>query len=288
MRWLAVIAVLGGCGSWREYERAKVPADPRMGPTEPAGAASELALTVRNDGPGPAFRLVGSTKSDHPKLHGLRFSFGKLAPGATMTKKVAVSIPREDLASEVAVLVAFTEAGGNQPSNYTKRFQIQLAPRPRLEVSCQIAEGAETVDGQLMAEAGGQLVVRCGVDNRGDAPANDTELSASLDGAAKPSGRRTIAPGAHADLEALLQVPASFEVGSAHSIGLTISERNFGDRIERPPIAFTISRQAICTGKITRPQYDAKVAKLKENLRSGIINQKEFDRYQGQLLGCLE
>jgi hypothetical protein len=44
----------------------------------------------------------------------------------------------------------------------------------------------------------------------------------------------------------------------------------------------------VCTGKITRDQYDKKRGKLQRTLDAGDMTQDDFDRYDAELLRCLE
>src|SRR5207253_6785931 len=108
--------------------------------------------------------------------------------------------------------------------NFPKDFNIGRIARPSLQASCAVTRGAESVDGALRVEAGAQILVTCSVDNRGDGSANDTTLTASLDGGAKSSGTRTIPPGSKTSLDVLLQVPGEWSIDSEHNIVLHIDE----------------------------------------------------------------
>jgi hypothetical protein len=54
-------------------------------------------------------------------------------------------------------------------------------------------------------------------------------------------------------------------------------------------LALEVARPQICPdGKISRAKFQARRAELRRKLDAKLINQAEFDRYETELVGCME
>jgi hypothetical protein len=90
------------------------------------GAKASLLFTVRNNGPGVAYRAVVLTSSNVRSLHGLQVSFGLLQAGEAKTKQVDVVIPRDETDTE-AKLTLTAQANQVPLRTTTQRFAIKPA-----------------------------------------------------------------------------------------------------------------------------------------------------------------
>jgi hypothetical protein len=50
-----------------------------------------------------------------------------------------------------------------------------------------------------------------------------------------------------------------------------------------------VARPKICpSGKLTRPEFVKKREELRKTLEAGVISQEEYERYEAELVGCME
>jgi hypothetical protein len=250
------------------------------------GGAARLRLTVKNGGQGAAYLVSVTTRSNVTALHGLRFSFGKLEPGQSKVREVAVALPTDNDEMQAVVVLAFDEAHQFVPEPVTRRFAVLPAvSTPRLRIACQLMGG--TGD-RPHVDAGQILHVQCTVRNEG-ARARDVRVWADL------AGRPANSSPAPFDLDTsrfqalsfTLVVPREATLDS--ELALTVRVRHADSKaVESEVITLVIARPAICPdGKLTRAQFETKRAELKRTLAEGIITQEEYDRYEEQLVGCL-
>ncbi len=259
------------------------------GPAIHAGTPARLSLRLMNKGGGGAFRVIATTRSSEPALHGLRFSFGWIGPGATKTRTVTADVPRKVDAKSAMIVVSFQEANQHQPGNYSKRFEItQNAAVANIAIGCSL-EGAREREQRLWVDAGQSVVVACRMHNRGGLAAAGTTVTVSLDGA--ELARQTVGtlqPDGKTEARLGISIPTTVEPEQQLELVVTATETASETTSRTRLIAFG-RMPALCPdGKLTRAVYRRKRAKLEAALRKGDLTQEEFDRYDAELVGCLE
>ncbi len=249
----------------------------------PAGRTVRTSLTISNKGRGGAYRVVATTKSSDPALHGLRYSFGKIGPGESITKYLDVTVPREHEDGKALVVVNVTEANDNIPDRYSEEVLIGHAGRPRLTVICAAAQGNNKVNQTATVDAGRQIHLRCSVTNNGDGPAVAAQVDAVLgDGIPKSSTTGDIDAGAKGVFDVLLMVPAGAKTGQAMILRASARETNFGDRSSWE-LPIEIGLMQICQPPIARDAYERKLA----DVRAMGLDKATLKAYEEQLVACL-
>ena len=251
------------------------------------GAGAHLVLSVGNTGQGAAYRLVVRTRSNIPALHGLQFSFGRLAPGESEVREVRVALPGDNDEPQAVVVLVFEEAHQFAPEPVTRRFAVKpAAVSARLSMTCRLLG----VDGARPHVDAGQTVhVECRVRNDG-ARARRVRVSAELAGV---PGKVETEP---FDLDtsrmvtttSTLVVPKGATLDSELPLNMRVRHED-SKQVETVTITLVIARQKICpNGKLTRDQFAAKRKELKRTLDDGLITQEQYETYEAELVGCLE
>ncbi|MBZ0237621.1 MAG: hypothetical protein K8M05_35225 [Deltaproteobacteria bacterium] len=248
-----------------------------------AGGPSILALTVENRGQGSAYRLYATVRSSVPALHGLQFSIGKLAPGQAITRHLPVELPANVTESSAMLVLAFSEANGFQPANVSKRFPIKVvATAPRLAIACAPASGSLDVD------AGEVVRMRCTITNEGGQAARGVAVTGTMGGAPASASVADIPARRSAVVEVPVRVPSNAAVDERLAVELVVTESSVALRAATR-LEVIVRRPRLCpTGKLDRAQYLAKRRALEEARTAGDLTAEEFDRYDAELVGCLE
>ena len=252
-----------------------------------AGAPSALRLTVRNSGSGSAYRVIVETSSSEPSMHGARFVFGSLGPGKSATRSVAVNLPVTHKGGTAVVVLRFSEANNNVPSQASKRIKIVAGRVAALRLSCGIAKGATGSGTSWVADAGATLLVRCTLLNAGRATARNATFSASLGGTTRSTPKKHLRPKGKTSAGLLLRVPANGTTGQRYKLVVSATENSVARATTRQTLVIEIGQQRICTPPISRAEYNRKLNKLKGDRKQGLIDKATFRRFEAQLVGCL-
>jgi hypothetical protein len=250
-----------------------------------AGGESTLTLQITNRGPGTAYRVAATVRSGIMSLHGRRAAFGMIRPGAAKLRRLRLTIPASEIAPDTMLLLVFNEGNGFSPPGVSRRVPI-AAPSvaPVLGIQCSIPGRALDQPG---IDAGEQLVVHCVIDNSGTGAAN-VVLETSLAGATPVvSPAKRIAPGERASLDAPIAIPRDLEIDAAVEIAIAAVDLQSA-REARTRIVGVIHKPRLCAaGQLTHTQYNAKLAALRAALAAGDLTQDQFDRYDLELVTCL-
>jgi hypothetical protein len=248
------------------------------------GGPSVLALTIENKGQGTAYRVYAVVRSSAPALHGLQFSFGKVAPGQVITRHLGVELPANVTDPSAMLVLAFSEANGFAPANVSKRFPIKIvATAPHLAITCVPATGGPEVD------AGQALRMRCTIANDGGQVARGVAVTGSMGGGAAASISVADIPArGSAVVEIPVRAPSSAAIDDKLAVEIAVTESSLSLRAATK-VEVLVRRPRLCpTGKLERPQYLTKRRALEEARAAGDITAEEFDRYDAELVGCLE
>jgi hypothetical protein len=249
-----------------------------------AGGQSTIELAVQNRGQGPAYRVTATVRSSLAQLHGLQFSFGKIDAGATAIRRARVDLAANTEETSAMLVVVFSEANGFAPANYSRRFPVRVvATAPRLAVTCRTASGDTDVD------AGEIVRLRCEVRNDGGRLATEVTTSAAIGGQRAASRAIDIAPRTAETVEVPLRIPTGAAIDQQLVIDVTATESAADGQRATTRVAVTLRRPRVCpSGKLTRAAYRTKRAELDRARAAGALTADEFDRYDAELVGCLD
>jgi hypothetical protein len=252
-----------------------------------AGTPGALLVKIANRGSGIAYRVVATTRSSIDGLHGHRLSFGAIKPGADKTRSIELTVPVTEAARDTMLVLAVTEGNGHAPPNVSQR--VVIAPflgAPVLSMRCGVADRDVT---RPDLDAGKPVILRCNVNNAGNAAAQQVELEVTVGGSvAGRSAPKSIAMSARVALDVLVTVPRTLPIDALVEMAITARDRPSG-RTARAAVVGVVRRPKLCMpGQLTRAEYQDKVADLRTALSAKALTQAEFDRYDAELVSCLK
>jgi uncharacterized protein YgiM (DUF1202 family) len=142
-----------------------------------AGSTITLALTVKNNGKGPLYRVQAKTKSADPVLDGQIFYLGKIEGGQRAEDTVTIKIPQDRPDGELPVRIEFDEYNGFAPDPIKAVIALKGLPRPRFAYTYQIIDdgsGNSVGNGDGRIQKGEAVDVLLTVKNIGSVPAQQT------------------------------------------------------------------------------------------------------------------
>lgn len=252
-----------------------------------AGEPATLVVRIANRGPGTAYRVVATTRSSIEALHDRRLSFGAIKPGTDKVRKLQVTLPASETAHDTMLVLALSEGNGAAPRNASRR--IPIAPStaaPALAMHCAIV-GHEVARPDL--DAGQNLMVRCQVENTGNAEARQVNVDAAIgDGAQGHSAPQPVPAAGRATIDVAITVPRGLPINAPVEIAITARDRA-SSRSARATVVGVVRKPRLCEpGQLTRAQYQAKIAELRTAVTAGDLTQAQFDRYDAELVACLK
>jgi hypothetical protein len=182
-------------------------------------------------------------------------------------------------------VVLFDEGNGFSPSSISRR--VPIAPpvnAPVFAVDCWILGGGRD---RPYLDAGEHFKIQCWVENSGTGPAN-VALEISLAGTtpAAPPAQRVAAAG-RALFEVPITIPRTLATDSPVEITVVACDRHFA-RSASTRIVGVIRKPRLCVpGQLTHSQYRDKLAELRKELTNGNLTPDQFDRYDAELVTCL-
>jgi hypothetical protein len=251
-----------------------------------AGGWVTLTLSVRNDGPDPAYRTIAKLRSSIDALHGLQFSFGRIDAGQTKVRSRQVVVPA-DVDDRSPLVVAAVSYFNGESVSTQKRYTViddptQIAKSEQgLVLQCKLA-AAEVAPGE-------RVRIQCDVRNTAAVAARDLRFSVAVDGVTAPNvGPKELAAGDQVSVELVGAAPAEARQGASLLVVVGVEAPGL-TRAEKTLSVGVASFTGMCQqGKLTREQYRAKRKRLEAALAADALTQKEFDDYDAELLGCLE
>lgn len=139
----------------------------------------ELLLTVENTGKGEFYQLVATSESLISALDGIKFEFGKLNPGETLTLSQKAHIPREHPTGPAVVNFKWSELNGYQPDPVQAKIMVKGLPRPQFAISTQVLDdntGNSVGNGDGRIQGGEAVDLLVTVKNIGDGAAKETTV----------------------------------------------------------------------------------------------------------------
>ncbi len=251
------------------------------------GTRNQLVVTVSNHGSGSAYRLAAITRSNIPALHGLRLAFGQLEPGQSKTRQAKMSLPRVTDEAQALVVLVFEEAHRYAPAQTSMRFAVRPAvDQAVLVMTCSFDDlGGD----KPRVDAGTAIHVTCAVRNEG-AATRGARLYAKVGEDPSVIASEPFDLGADRSFSATLplEVPRDAKLDSLLSVTLWVRDEASGGQTEAS-LTLEVARPQICPGgKISRATYKTKLAELRRKLDAGLISKEDFERYEAELVGCME
>ena len=212
---------------------------------------------------------------------------GAIKPGADKVHKRQATLPASETAHDTMLVLALSEGNGAAPRNASRRIPIEPSTAaPVLAMRCAIV-GHEAARPDL--DAGQNLMVRCQVENTGNAEARQVNLDAAIgDGAQGHSAPQPVPAAGRATIDVAITVPRGLPINAPVEIAITARDRA-SSRSARATVVGVVRKPRLCEpGQLTRAQYQAKIAELRSAVTAGDITQAQFDRYDAELVACLK
>jgi hypothetical protein len=251
-----------------------------------AGNTGTLQISIANHGAGAAYRVIATTRSSVTSLHGLRIGFGVIKPGAEKVRRYKVRVPVTESSPDTMLVLAIGEGNGFAPPNSSRRVAIRpVAAAPVLALACLIV--GRSGDAPAL-DAGESVDLRCTLDNTAGVTA-DAELLVSIaGGAVTMSEPHSIDVGGRVVIDVPLTIPRDLALDSTVQINATARDRHF-QRAVSVVLHGVVRKPKLCnSGQLTRAQYNGKIAELRAAVAAGDMTQDELDRYDAELVGCLQ
>lgn len=251
--------------------------------SDPSGA-NRIILSITNEGPDPAYKVVAQLRSSATAIHGIQFDFGHINRGETKNRFSPISITSDT--DDLNPMVFATVTSSNAPSATTSsRLRLTSVKRPRpvpLQLACSSLD-TDPVPGQ-------RLRVQCESTNPGDGPVRGVSFQVAVGkAAAAPAvGPAEFAAHAHVKFELNPTLPASVPAGTSVPITITMNEPDAVPVQQQISIKVIESHGVCKQGKLTRDGYRSKRKKLQDMLTAKTLTQDEFDKYDAEMVSCLE
>jgi hypothetical protein len=251
-----------------------------------SGGESTLVVGIANRGPGTAYRVRATTRSSLPSLHGRRLGFGMIKPGTDKVRTLRVSIPASETAQDVMLVLVVDEGNGFSPPNMSQRMPILASETaPVLAVQCTIANRTNM---PADIEAGGSIVLHCLVSNTGTSAAPvglETTITHAPTIMTPP---QLVAVGKQIAFDVPVKIPRELALDSKVEIAIVARGTTYA-RTARTIVTGIIRKSKVCEpGHLTQAQYRAKIEVLRAAAAAGDLSQAQFDRYDAELVSCLQ
>jgi hypothetical protein len=249
-----------------------------------AGGANRIMLSVTNQGPDPAYKVVAQLRSSSTAIHGAQLSFGRINRGETKNRIAQLSGISDADELNPTVVAAVTSSNA-PPATTSSRLRLTAAKHPHLvplQLSCA------PVDKELML--GQRLRIQCESTNPGEILVRGVSLQVAVGTAAvtPAAGPMEVAPHGHVKFEFTPTLPANVKTGSSVPITITMTAPD-ATPVQQQIAVRIIEAPGVCKqGKLTRDVYRIKRKRLQDALASGALTQGEFDNYDAEMVGCLE
>jgi carboxyl-terminal processing protease len=201
-----------------------------------AGETVKIRGTVKNTGKNTVYRVRALLRSDNLLFDENEMVFGKIAPGASKTYDLSVTVPKSTL-TRTDILTARVMGQGPLRTNAPETtLYIAGKPRPRFAYAYQTVDDVSgNRDGQVSRGERVRTIVR--VKNIGAGPSLRTEAivrnGSGQEGILISGGRfdvKDLAPGATHDFSFVYEVGKDF-VGDEYQLELVVADTILGESV---------------------------------------------------------
>jgi len=246
-----------------------------------ADGGNRVSLAVTNKGPAPAYKVMAQLRSSSTALHGIQLSFGRIDKGETKTRTKDIDVGEGD--ERNPTVVAAVTAVNASPTSAKSRIRLATAkPRVELQLACSLID-REPAPGQ-------RVRVHCEAINAGERGVRGVSYQLAIDESASITVPGPAVLGAHArtKFELLPTLPSSAKLGSSLQITITMSAPDMVPVAQRVAVEVVAFHGMCKQGKLTRDEYRKKRKRLESALAAGALSQDEFDKYDSELVSCIE
>jgi hypothetical protein len=262
-------------------EKATLSAELRGAAALVPGKPAHITLTIKNSGPRPAYRVIAKLQSSVPALHGHQLSFGRINPGITKIRSRLLSLPQES-EDRTALVVAEVTYFTGDPVSTRKRDAIVREGKPA-ESPRELALACKLATPEVMP--GGRVQIGCDVRNLSSGPMSELTVKVLVRGVETPNSAPRNLPGGTVKLELNGKTSDNEQQGAVVPVQVRISAPGHPAVEQSLLVRISATR---CQVRLTRAEYQVRLVPLQELLDKGGLSQKEFDKYDAELVACLQ
>lgn len=225
--------------------------------------------------------MIAKLRSSSIALHGVQLLFGRINKGETKTR--AKDIPVGDGEEPNPTVVAAVTATNAALASATGRVRLTAAkPHIELQLACSLLD-KEPAPGQ-------RVRVQCEAINAGAQATRGVTYELAIDKSAAITvpGPSALAAHARAKFELVPTLPAKAKLGSSLQITITMTAPDMAPVQQHIAVEVVESHGMCKQGKLTRDAYRKKRKRLEAALAAGALSQDEFDKYDSELVSCIE
>jgi hypothetical protein len=271
---------IGDDAAGRPDEHAALTA--KLSSAPDANGVNQVALSVTNQGPDPAYKVTAQLRSSSTAIHGTRLSFGVIKRGETKNRITQISITK-DTDELNPTVVASVSASNAASVSATSRLRLSVMKRPvLLQLACSALD-KESAPGQ-------RVRVQCESSNPGDKPVRGVSVVLAVGAAAPTPAKAPAELAAHARVkfELSAMIPAGVKIGESLPIEISMMAPDLAPLHQQVAIHVVDARAVCKEGKLARPAYLAWRKKMLDALAAGSLTQDEFDAYDADKVACLD
>ncbi|HWU90902.1 MAG TPA: hypothetical protein VN253_26735 [Kofleriaceae bacterium] len=249
------------------------------------GGAGTIGVSITNSGPQPAYRVIAKLKSGVEALDGIQLSFGRIDPGKTKVRTRRIPLPPA-LDDRAPIVLANISYANGEELSVKRRFNIGAEVAGAVQ---QQGLGLNCKSVSSEVSPGERVRVQCELRNKSRAPASELKVVVAVGGALKPNlAPKKLAAGEAVTLEFVGDVPGGAKQGADLPVRVTVSG------VDVPPVTQSLAIRVASLAvkckieKLTREQYRAKRKRLQAAFDAGALTQKELDKYDAELVSCLQ
>jgi hypothetical protein len=146
-----------------------------------AGSTIDLKVTVKNNGRGPAYRLLCIVKAKGLSMEARNIHIGRINAGEELTRRISLNIPLKTETGEVPIEITFKESNDYPPDPISGVIQVVSPPRPHLSYAYFIIDDMERSvrvvgNGDGIFQLGEAVELRINIKNTGETTAENVTL----------------------------------------------------------------------------------------------------------------
>ena len=147
--------------------------------------SAHMDCTIENRGTGDAFQLIGRISAPGSLADGMHVLFGRVPAGKSVTRSIALPLPRDVETSEIPVSIAFRELHGFTPRKLEAVVKAERLPRPILSYSYRIIDDGSgdsrgNADGRIQDRENVELELTIRNTGDGEAHAVSCDVQSSV------------------------------------------------------------------------------------------------------------
>ena len=250
-----------------------------------AGRPGTIGLSITNSGPRPAYRVTAKLKSGVEVFDGIQLSFGRIDPGKTKVRGRRISLPA-GLDDRAPIVLANVSSANGEDFSVKRRFSVgaqQAGGEQQLGLGLDCKPPAGEVS------PGERVRIQCELRNKSKSPASELRVVVAVGGAPTPNlGPKRLAAGEAVTLDFVGVAPATAKQGTELPVNVTVSGADVSTVAQSLSVRVASLVVKCKTEKLTREQYRAKRKRLQAAFDAGALTQKELDKYDAELVSCLQ